>query len=320
MPDDEEDQPLKGYEQTHGEGAEATLVFVPVDDDEDPPRPTISSVTKEALELVIRRASCVVSTCVSSEVPFIVQNFQPKVVFVDEAATARLSEVCLTIVGPLERKELAIACLVGDSQQPRPLVITKYEKAPGSDKAMNPMAEQLETSPTAQLEDENYPRDLFLDQSRMVTDLKSFSNEQFYHGRLRDSPETALARRAIAQNAILYFTTTLATSLKPFLFVNVSGGVTTATGLQSRQNPYDVVITLGFVKGIVEAGVCRYQDITTLTPYNGQRRAYTRAIDQTEKLAILSARTIDSFQGAVVARTRKRKPASFSTNESCTSR
>lgn len=110
------------------------------------------------------------------------------------------------------------------------------------------LLEQLETSPTAQLEDEKYSRDGFLDQSRMVTGLKDFSNKAFYHGRLRDGPGTALAQRRIAQNAVAYFTTVLQTLMKPFLFLNASGGVTTATGLQSRENPYNVVAPLGFIE------------------------------------------------------------------------
>lgn len=164
-------------------------------------------------------------------------------------------------------------------------MITKYEKVPAYDKAMNPMAEQLETSPTTQLKDENYPRDIFLDQSRMVIGLKDFSNNEFYHGRLRDGPGTALAQRRIAQNAMAYFTTVLQTSLKPFLFLNVSGGVTKATGLQSRANPYNVVVTLGFIENIVESGVCRNEDIMILTPYNGQRQVYTKAIDEIQTKA-----------------------------------
>lgn len=66
---------------------------------------------------MVVKASCIVSTCVSSGADIISKNSHSKVVFLDKAGTARVAESCNTVVSALERNKLGIVCLVGDVQQ-----------------------------------------------------------------------------------------------------------------------------------------------------------------------------------------------------------
>ena len=101
LPEQEEDGPTQDYEQTLGERAETTERAEPT-----PPKPrtpTISSVTKKAMAIVASKAACIVTTCVSAGFPFISKNFHPRVVFIDDAGTARVSEFCSTVARILKR-------------------------------------------------------------------------------------------------------------------------------------------------------------------------------------------------------------------------
>ena len=290
-PEEEEDEELEIYGPRFGEADKATAMAR-----KSPP--TISSVTRKALGIAVSRASCIVSTCVSAGASLIAHNFRPKAVFIDEAGTARVAEFCNAVIRALELKQLAIACLVGDVQQFRSIVGTKLHKPAVLDQ-VNPMADQLQASLMAQLSAENYPVIMLEEQHRMVAGLKDFSNAQFYHGCLRDGPGTALAEREIAGRALQYLATEMDQAfLVPSVFVHVSGDVTTTAGFESRANPYNLIATLDVASQMILSRVCTAKEITILTPYNGQLRAYANAIDKLDTLQGLTARTIDSFQGA----------------------
>ena len=121
-----------------------------------PPPPSISSVTRKALAIVASKASCIVATCVLSGADFIAKDFHPRVVFVDDAGTARVAEFCNAVIAALERHELALACLVADTERSRPIFGHKLGEV-GVSGYINPMADQLKTGIVAQLVAENYP-------------------------------------------------------------------------------------------------------------------------------------------------------------------
>lgn len=144
----------KSAKETYRAGAETTFRAKPT-----PPKPrspTISSVTKKAMAIVASKAACVVTTCVSAGDRFISKNFHPRAVFIDDAGPARGSEFCNTVIGALERRELALVCLVADTERSRPIFAHKPGKV-GVSGYCNPMADQLKTGLVAQLTAENYP-------------------------------------------------------------------------------------------------------------------------------------------------------------------
>lgn len=63
-------------------------------------------------------------------------------------------------------------------------------------------------------------------------------------------------------------------------------------------HPYDLIATLSIVRELIVKRACSVSDITILTPSNRQRRAYSRVIDEHQEFQGLTAKTIDSFQGA----------------------
>ena len=238
---------------------------------------------------VLRRADIVITTLANTADPTLMRNFNPAVVFIDEAGKAAELDVLNIIANYSPRATL----LAGDEKQLLPTVFSSVARG-------NNLAALLRLPLFARLKLAGKESILLREQFRMVSGLSSIPSTVFYASRLVDGKGTEISARP---RAIVWanFLESIYNVKGNQIFLDVRGSKCVQGPVTfSRSNSANVHAVIEFLRQAFRYGI-KGAEIAIATPYQAQHQLYCDRILQLRELepelAWVDVRKIDGYQG-----------------------
>jgi hypothetical protein len=252
---------------------------------------TFRESVKELRDELLARAHIVVCTAAATSHTSLVENFHPRVIWVDEAA--KMHESSMWPILAYYRPEAWV--LLGDSKQLKPLVLSTGD--------VNCFAPQRHLSLFHRLIHAGHPRQNFTQQQRMHPSISAVSNRLFYAGKLTDGAGV-LHNHDITQR-LSEFNGTHFHQSHSHLMIKVTEGCSGRdNNSYSTSNPTHLPVIGQLTLDLIVSQTIAPSDLLILTPYEADHR---RLFQLLHKLCVaypalgfegVKVRKIDGFQGA----------------------
>ena len=270
--------------------------------EENPSPPRLEKELENVAADLLSKTMLLGTTASNSDEKLLVDNFNPDVIFHDEASQTDEAELLIGIMRNC--KSLKHVILVGDGRQLSPVHQSRNQKREldiGNQTFEGPACtfeDQINKPLLTRLQDNQLPSTMFREQHRMAAGLEQPSSRLWYHDKIINAPGTF--NRPEAEAAIKWRSehTKNLTSKTPRVVFNIANGICLKNEQKSRYNLHNIAFVMEKLKSLTSTFACK--DIVIMAPYRAQTAAYRRAIIKASRDQFWQGGNHDIFDVRVV--------------------